>query len=97
MCMHVPEALYKMCAAWLCVCLQTFSITDPDVQRREIDGICLFFVLVGVVSFFTQMLQVEFALTTAIASTLLTSTPCLCSRIRESHKRPPSICHMNTF
>lgn len=38
--------------------LQTFSITDPDVQRREIDSVCLFFVMVGVVSFFTQMLQV---------------------------------------
>lgn len=38
--------------------LQTFSITDSDVQRREIDSVCLFFVMVGVVSFFTQMLQV---------------------------------------
>uniref|UniRef100_A0A3Q3EZW1 Bile salt export pump n=1 Tax=Labrus bergylta TaxID=56723 RepID=A0A3Q3EZW1_9LABR len=37
--------------------LATFSVTDPVVQRREIDGICLFFVMVGVVSFFTQMLQ----------------------------------------
>lgn len=38
---------------------QTFSMSDPVAQRREIDGICLFFVLVGVVSFFTQMLQVS--------------------------------------
>uniref|UniRef100_A0A8C4HED8 Bile salt export pump n=1 Tax=Dicentrarchus labrax TaxID=13489 RepID=A0A8C4HED8_DICLA len=30
---------------------------DPVAQRKEIDGICLFFVMVGVVSFFTQMLQ----------------------------------------
>ncbi|XP_076580220.1 bile salt export pump isoform X1 [Chaetodon auriga] len=37
--------------------LATFSITDPVVQRRQIDGVCLFFVIVGVVSFFTQMLQ----------------------------------------
>ncbi|KAM6894114.1 bile salt export pump isoform 3-T3 [Xenentodon cancila] len=37
--------------------LATFSITDPAVQRKEIDGICLFFVMVGVISFFTQMLQ----------------------------------------
>ncbi|KAM7375230.1 hypothetical protein PAMA_014360 [Pampus argenteus] len=37
--------------------LATFSITDTEVQRREIDSICLFFVMVGVVSFFTQMLQ----------------------------------------
>lgn len=72
------------------LCLQTFSITDPVVQRREIDDVCLFFVMVGVVSFFTQMLQVEFALTRAIASMLLTYTPCLCSRIRKSHKRPTS-------
>ncbi|KAK9524101.1 hypothetical protein VZT92_017968 [Zoarces viviparus] len=37
--------------------LATFSITDPAVQRKEIDGICMFFVMIGVVSFFTQMLQ----------------------------------------
>ncbi|XP_029941978.1 bile salt export pump-like isoform X2 [Salarias fasciatus] len=37
--------------------LATFSITDPDVQTREINNICTFFVMVGVVSFFTQMLQ----------------------------------------
>ncbi|KAM9334421.1 bile salt export pump-like [Symphorus nematophorus] len=37
--------------------LATFSVTDPVAQRREIDSICLFFVMVGVVSFFTQMLQ----------------------------------------
>ncbi|XP_027025790.2 bile salt export pump [Tachysurus fulvidraco] len=37
--------------------LATFSMPDPVAQRREIDGICLFFVLVGVISFFTQMLQ----------------------------------------
>uniref|UniRef100_A0A7N6BKU6 Bile salt export pump n=1 Tax=Anabas testudineus TaxID=64144 RepID=A0A7N6BKU6_ANATE len=35
----------------------TFSVTDPEAQRKEIDSICLFFVMVGVVSFFTQMLQ----------------------------------------
>uniref|UniRef100_H3DMY6 Bile salt export pump n=1 Tax=Tetraodon nigroviridis TaxID=99883 RepID=H3DMY6_TETNG len=83
-CMRAPKALYKMCAALLSVCLQTFSITDPVVQRREIDSVCVFFVMVGVVSFFTQMLQVEFALTKAIASTLRTCTPCLCSRMRRS-------------
>ncbi len=37
---------------------QTFSMPDPVEQRREINGICLFFVVVGLVSFFTQMLQV---------------------------------------
>uniref|UniRef100_A0A6Q2XFI1 Bile salt export pump n=1 Tax=Esox lucius TaxID=8010 RepID=A0A6Q2XFI1_ESOLU len=37
--------------------LATFSIPDPEVQRKEIDGICVFFVLVGVISFMTQMLQ----------------------------------------
>uniref|UniRef100_A0A4W5MM91 Bile salt export pump n=1 Tax=Hucho hucho TaxID=62062 RepID=A0A4W5MM91_9TELE len=35
----------------------TFSIPDPEAQRREINGICMFFVLVGVTSFITQMLQ----------------------------------------
>ncbi|XP_041834877.1 bile salt export pump isoform X2 [Melanotaenia boesemani] len=37
--------------------LATFSVEDPVDQKREINGICLFFVLVGVISFFTQMLQ----------------------------------------
>ncbi|XP_029306488.1 bile salt export pump [Cottoperca gobio] len=37
--------------------LATFSVTDPEAQRNEINGICVFFVMVGVVSFFTQMLQ----------------------------------------
>ncbi|TSM94690.1 Bile salt export pump [Bagarius yarrelli] len=37
--------------------LATFSMPDPVAQRKEINGICLFFVLVGVISFFTQMLQ----------------------------------------
>ncbi|XP_054646389.1 bile salt export pump-like [Dunckerocampus dactyliophorus] len=37
--------------------LATFSVTDPEAQRKEIDSICLFFVMVGVISFFTQMLQ----------------------------------------
>ncbi|XP_056156884.1 bile salt export pump-like [Lampris incognitus] len=37
--------------------LATFTISDPVAQRKEIDGICLFFVIVGLTSFFTQMLQ----------------------------------------
>uniref|UniRef100_A0A3Q2PDA5 ATP binding cassette subfamily B member 11 n=1 Tax=Fundulus heteroclitus TaxID=8078 RepID=A0A3Q2PDA5_FUNHE len=37
--------------------LATFAVTDPEAQRREINGICVFFVIVGVISFFTQMLQ----------------------------------------
>ncbi|XP_076880833.1 bile salt export pump [Brachyhypopomus gauderio] len=37
--------------------LATFSMSDPVAQRREIDGICVFFVVVGLISFFTQMLQ----------------------------------------
>uniref|UniRef100_A0A672R8L5 Bile salt export pump n=1 Tax=Sinocyclocheilus grahami TaxID=75366 RepID=A0A672R8L5_SINGR len=37
--------------------LATFSMPDPVEQRREINGICLFFVVVGLVSFFTQLLQ----------------------------------------
>uniref|UniRef100_A0A3P9IED0 Bile salt export pump n=1 Tax=Oryzias latipes TaxID=8090 RepID=A0A3P9IED0_ORYLA len=37
--------------------LATFSVQDPAAQRREIDGICVFFAMVGVVSFFTQLLQ----------------------------------------
>lgn len=60
---------------WLSLCVQTFSITDPDIQRREIDSICLFFVMIGVVSFVTQMLQVQSALTRLIASGLLPVPP----------------------
>ncbi|XP_071380463.1 bile salt export pump-like isoform X2 [Centroberyx affinis] len=37
--------------------LATFSISDPVAQRKEIDGICVFFVMVGLTTFFTQMLQ----------------------------------------
>uniref|UniRef100_A0A3B3R3N4 Bile salt export pump n=1 Tax=Paramormyrops kingsleyae TaxID=1676925 RepID=A0A3B3R3N4_9TELE len=37
--------------------LSTFSMPDMVAQRKEIDGICLFFALVGLVSFFTQLLQ----------------------------------------
>ncbi|XP_054636596.1 bile salt export pump-like [Dunckerocampus dactyliophorus] len=37
--------------------LATFSVTDPVAQRKEIDRICLFFVMIGIISFFTQMLQ----------------------------------------
>ncbi|KAL2076892.1 hypothetical protein ACEWY4_027508 [Coilia grayii] len=37
--------------------LATFTMPDPVEQRNAINGICLFFVLVGLTSFFTQMLQ----------------------------------------
>uniref|UniRef100_A0A3B4DWT9 Bile salt export pump n=2 Tax=Pygocentrus nattereri TaxID=42514 RepID=A0A3B4DWT9_PYGNA len=37
--------------------LATFSMSDPVAQRREINGICLFFVIVGLITFFTQMIQ----------------------------------------
>nr|XP_015214468.1 PREDICTED: bile salt export pump-like [Lepisosteus oculatus] len=37
--------------------LGTFSMPDTEQQKREIDGICLFFVFIGLISFFTQMLQ----------------------------------------
>ncbi|XP_031414406.2 bile salt export pump-like, partial [Clupea harengus] len=37
--------------------LATFTMPDPIEQRNAINGICMFFVLVGLTSFFTQMLQ----------------------------------------
>uniref|UniRef100_G3SXM2 Bile salt export pump n=1 Tax=Loxodonta africana TaxID=9785 RepID=G3SXM2_LOXAF len=37
--------------------LGTFSIPDKEKQRAQINGVCLLFVAVGVVSFFTQFLQ----------------------------------------
>uniref|UniRef100_A0A8C6JET0 Bile salt export pump n=1 Tax=Melopsittacus undulatus TaxID=13146 RepID=A0A8C6JET0_MELUD len=37
--------------------LGTFSILDEEEQRTQINGTCLLFVLVGILSFFTQFLQ----------------------------------------
>uniref|UniRef100_A0A9J7ZYT6 ATP-binding cassette, sub-family B (MDR/TAP), member 11a n=1 Tax=Cyprinus carpio carpio TaxID=630221 RepID=A0A9J7ZYT6_CYPCA len=37
--------------------LGTFSIQDLDEQRRQINGICILFVSIGVMSFFSQFLQ----------------------------------------
>ncbi|XP_062862718.1 bile salt export pump [Trichomycterus rosablanca] len=37
--------------------LGTFAITDLDKQREQIDGICVLFVAVGLLSFFSQFLQ----------------------------------------
>uniref|UniRef100_A0A9J8AIK1 ATP-binding cassette, sub-family B (MDR/TAP), member 11a n=1 Tax=Cyprinus carpio carpio TaxID=630221 RepID=A0A9J8AIK1_CYPCA len=37
--------------------LGTFSIQDLDEQRRQINGICILFVSIGVLSFFSQFLQ----------------------------------------
>ncbi|NXA32825.1 ABCBB protein, partial [Eudromia elegans] len=37
--------------------LGTFSILDEEEQRRQIDGVCLLFVLVGLISFLTQFAQ----------------------------------------
>lgn len=37
---------------------QTFSIQDLDEQRRQINGICILFVIIGLLSFFSQFLQV---------------------------------------
>ncbi|XP_004857677.1 bile salt export pump isoform X2 [Heterocephalus glaber] len=37
--------------------LGTFSLPDKEEQRSQIDGVCLLFVTVGCVSFFTQFLQ----------------------------------------
>lgn len=37
---------------------KTFSILDEENQKNQINGVCVLFVLVGVLSFFTQFLQV---------------------------------------
>ncbi|NWS93849.1 ABCBB protein, partial [Mionectes macconnelli] len=37
--------------------LGTFSILDEEEQKTQINGVCVLFVLVGVISFFTQFLQ----------------------------------------
>lgn len=98
--MHTDEVIHVImlvCFVWLSLCVQTFSITDPDIQRREIDGICVFFVLIGVVSFVTQMLQVQSAFTRLIASGILPVPPICVQGGGESHKRQPLFCQRNTF
>ena len=40
------------------LCLQTFAIRDVNEQREQIDGICVLFCIVAVISFFSQFLQV---------------------------------------
>ena len=37
---------------------QTFSISDMNKQREQINGICILFCAVAVLSFFSQFLQV---------------------------------------
>lgn len=37
---------------------QTFAITDMDKQRELINGTCILFCAVAVISFFSQFLQV---------------------------------------
>ncbi|NXB08943.1 ABCBB protein, partial [Cnemophilus loriae] len=37
--------------------LGTFSILDEENQKNQINGVCVLFVLIGVLSFFTQFLQ----------------------------------------
>uniref|UniRef100_A0A672TEF1 Bile salt export pump n=1 Tax=Strigops habroptila TaxID=2489341 RepID=A0A672TEF1_STRHB len=37
--------------------LGTFSILDEEEQKAQINGVCLLFVFVGILSFFTQFLQ----------------------------------------
>ncbi|XP_007494388.2 bile salt export pump isoform X1 [Monodelphis domestica] len=35
----------------------TFSILDKEEQRSQIDGLCIFFIILGIASFFSQFLQ----------------------------------------
>lgn len=37
---------------------QTFAISDMHEQRKQINGICILFCAVAVISFFSQFLQV---------------------------------------
>ncbi|XP_010605234.1 bile salt export pump isoform X1 [Fukomys damarensis] len=37
--------------------LGTFSLLDKEEQRSQIDGVCLLFIIMGCMSFFTQFLQ----------------------------------------
>uniref|UniRef100_A0A8C3LLU7 Bile salt export pump n=1 Tax=Chrysolophus pictus TaxID=9089 RepID=A0A8C3LLU7_CHRPC len=53
----VNGALSPLYALLFSQILGTFSILDEEEQKVQINGVCLLFVLVGVVSFFTQFLQ----------------------------------------
>lgn len=53
----INGSLNPMYALLFSQILGTFSIPDPDDQRRQINGICILFVVIGVVSFFSQFLQ----------------------------------------
>lgn len=39
-------------------CLQTFAISDVNTQREQINGICVLFCVVAVITFFSQFVQV---------------------------------------
>ncbi|XP_043931521.1 bile salt export pump [Protopterus annectens] len=54
--------------------LGTFSLPDEDEQKRQINGVCLLFVIIGVVSLFTQFLQ---------GYTFAKSGECLTRRLRK--------------
>uniref|UniRef100_A0A669QP54 ATP binding cassette subfamily B member 11 n=1 Tax=Phasianus colchicus TaxID=9054 RepID=A0A669QP54_PHACC len=53
----VNGALSPLYALLFSQILGTFSILDEEEQKVQINGVCLLFVLVGVISFFTQFLQ----------------------------------------
>ncbi|XP_042730707.1 bile salt export pump isoform X2 [Lagopus leucura] len=53
----VNGALSPLYALLFSQILGTFSILDEEEQKVQINGVCLLFVLVGIVSFFTQFLQ----------------------------------------
>uniref|UniRef100_A0A8V0ZU79 Bile salt export pump n=1 Tax=Gallus gallus TaxID=9031 RepID=A0A8V0ZU79_CHICK len=53
----VNGALSPLYALLFSQILGTFSILDEEKQKVQINGVCLLFVLVGIVSFFTQFLQ----------------------------------------
>ncbi|NXJ14883.1 ABCBB protein, partial [Odontophorus gujanensis] len=53
----VNGALSPLYALLFSQILGTFSILDQEEQKFQINGVCLLFVFVGIVSFFTQFLQ----------------------------------------
>ncbi|OXB76842.1 UNVERIFIED_CONTAM: hypothetical protein H355_002535 [Colinus virginianus] len=53
----VNGALSPLYALLFSQILGTFSILDQEEQKFQINGVCLLFVFVGIISFFTQFLQ----------------------------------------
>lgn len=56
-----------------CPDVKTFGLTDLDEQRKQINGICVLFIIVAVISFFSQFLQVSIQFSSCSKQFLVTT------------------------